>query len=109
MATLLRPRWRSHIQPVFVAVVIALVACNARATTIMQVDFDYLLRNAKLVIEAEVIARQSKMHSNGRSVYTRVTFRINDVIKGDYSLPTITLDFAGGTLGERGTAAYGMD
>ncbi|MBT8149702.1 MAG: hypothetical protein KJO24_07210 [Gammaproteobacteria bacterium] len=85
-----------------------LAASGAPATTIMQVDVDYLLQHAALVIEAEVINRQAKLHSDQRTIYTRVTFRIHEIIKGEYTRPTITLDYAGGTIGERGTVVSAM-
>lgn len=91
------------------SVIIAIsLASTSYATTVMQVDIDYLLDKAELVFEGEVIASQSKWNSEQTSIYTEIVFRVDDIVKGDYTEDTISLRFAGGEIGDVGLSISAM-
>ncbi|BCX81506.1 hypothetical protein MIT9_P1084 [Methylomarinovum caldicuralii] len=65
----------------------------AVATSVREATLEEMLRNSELVFRGEVIG--SEIRDDGPRPYTRITFRIEDVIKGDYEGATLALDFAG--------------
>lgn len=72
------------------------------ATTVLQVDVDFLLNKAMLIFEGEVLSSEAKWNSDKTSIITFVTFKVKDVIKGEPRSSTVTLGFSGGTVGGTG-------
>jgi hypothetical protein len=70
----------------------------AHAGSVRQVAMDEMIQHSRLVFEGEVMDLVS-VETGPRRIHTHVTFRILDIIKGDYPLNTITLRFLGGTVG----------
>ena len=71
-------------------------------------DIDKLAKNAEFVFEGEVILHEIRQDSNSGIVNTYVTFKINDVLKGDYSSDLIELKFAGGTFNNQIVEVSGL-
>lgn len=65
----------------------------AAATSVREATLEEMLRNSELVFQGRVTG--SEIRDDGPRPYTRVTFRIEDVIKGTYDSDTLSLDFAG--------------
>lgn len=85
------------------------LACSfAAASTILQVDIDYLLENAELVFQGEVVASEAKEVAASDAVHTSVFFRVDEVIAGSYAAPTLVLEFAGGIAGGKGMRVAGL-
>ncbi|MGB5440882.1 MAG: hypothetical protein WBN90_14695 [Gammaproteobacteria bacterium] len=78
------------------------------ASTVLQVDVDYLLNNAKLIFEGEVVSSKAKWNYDKTSITTFTTFRVDEVIKGEIQDSTLTLEFSGGTVGETGLHVSAM-
>ena len=78
------------------------------ATTILGMDIDKLVKDAEFVFEGEVILHETRQDSNSGIVNTYVTFKINDVLKGDYSSDLIELKFAGGTFNSQVVEVSGL-
>ena len=78
------------------------------ATTILGMDIDKLVKDAEFVFEGEVILHETRQDSNSGIVNTYVTFKINDVLKGDYSSDLIELKFAGGTFNNQIVEVSGL-
>ena len=78
------------------------------ATTVLQVDVDFLLNEAMLIFEGEVVASEAKWNYDKTSITTFTTFRVNEVIKGEIQYSTLTLEFSGGTVGEIGLHVSAM-
>lgn len=78
------------------------------ATTILGMDIDKLVKDAEFVFEGEVILHETRQDSNSGIVNTYVTFKINDVLKGDYSSDLIELKFAGGTFNNQVVEVSGL-
>ena len=85
------------LQPLLFAVS-ALFAASAYATTVMQVGMDELAQQSEFVFEGEVLSKAVRPSSTDGRPCTYFQFEIVDVIKGDYSAPTIERCFSGGTL-----------
>jgi hypothetical protein len=68
------------------------------ATTVLQVDMEQLLNDAAVIFEGEVIASEAKWNVDNSYISTWVTFRVDDVLKGELPSATITQSFAGGTV-----------
>lgn len=78
------------------------------ATTVLQVDVDYLLNHAMLIFEGEVVSSEAKWNRDKTSITTFITFRVKDIIKGETKSSTVTLGFSGGTVGETGLHVSAM-
>src|SRR5687768_181677 len=69
------------------------------ATTVIPPTFDELVDEAQVVFLGEVAAKRSRWADDplGRAIVTDVTFRVEDVFKGD-APPHVVLEFLGGSL-----------
>ncbi|NHN37613.1 hypothetical protein G8764_09940 [Pseudomaricurvus alcaniphilus] len=96
---------------VFFAVFLGSLLFNpaVRASTVMQVDLDYLLQHAELVFEGEVIASNARWNNTRTGIFTHVTFQVNHVIKGEHAESTLVLQFAGGQVGDVGLQVGEME
>ncbi len=78
-----------------------LLATSVDATAIRQVSMDEMLQNSELVFEGVVTDKQVLATEQGHP-YTEVSFRIIDVIKGEWPQGEIRLSFLGGeTAGKK--------
>jgi hypothetical protein len=83
---------------------------NGRSTTIRQLDLPDLVQQAEIIADVTVTAVQSYWASpaGGKAIHSRITFSLNSApLKGQVTSP-FTLDFLGGTLGERKVEVSGM-
>jgi hypothetical protein len=78
------------------------------ATTILGMDIDKVANDAELIFEGEVILHKTLQDSNSGIINTYVTFKINDVLKGDYSSDLIELKFAGGSFNNQIVEVSGL-
>ena len=90
-----------------VLIVLAAVTPSLQASTILQVDVQYMLEHTELIFEGEVVSSQSAIDANN-TIVTRITFRIDDLIKGQTPTNTLTLNFAGGIVGQQGMHVSAM-
>src|ERR1041384_1005902 len=74
---------------------------GASSTTVIPPTFDELISKARLIFQGQVVDRRSEWETTtqGRSIITRVTFRVAGVLKGRAG-PVVELTFLGGTIGE---------
>jgi len=78
------------------------------ATTVLQVDVDFLLNKAILIFEGEVVSSEAKWNRDKTNITTFITFRVKDIIKGEPRSSRVMLGFAGGTVGEIGLQVSAM-
>jgi hypothetical protein len=89
-----------------VASIVALCACvlthTALATVIAPVPFDTLVLSADMVFRGAVAATEARWidTGNGRAIVTRVTFRVDRMLRGAPQ-SEVTLEFIGGRIGDR--------
>ncbi len=88
---------------------VALAIGRGWATTVVAPTFDELVAKAQYVFLGEVVARQSEWRetASGRAIYTLVTFKVLEPIKGITSVQT-ALEFLGGEVGDEGLRVAGM-
>lgn len=79
------------------------------ATSILKIHLDDMLSKSELVFEGEVLSLESRWNTKKTFIRTYINFRIDDVIKGNYSSQTITLSFAGGEVDEMSLQVSGME
>lgn len=72
---------------------------NGNAASVREVTMEEMLQVCQFVFEGKVISVEAKEDSRKR-IHTFVTFRINEIIKGEHPDSTITLTFLGGTAGD---------
>ncbi len=68
------------------------------ATTILGMNIDQVAQDAELIFEGKVVEHNVRENAAGMIV-TYVTFRIEELIKGEYDEPLLELKFTGGRLG----------
>ncbi len=69
------------------------------AASVRAVSIDELIQQSQLVFEGTVTGIDAK-ENNQKRIHTYVTFKISDVINGEYADNVITLRFLGGTVGD---------
>jgi len=81
----------------------------ARSTTIVPPSFDALVSGANTIFVGEVmnIRADWDVTPQGRAIVTLVTFRVEDVWKGNLGAVT-QLQFMGGEIGDIGMKVHGM-
>jgi hypothetical protein len=83
---------------------------NSQATTVRQLDLPELAQQAEVIADVTVTGIESFWASpaGGKVIHTRVTFSLNSApLKGQVTSP-FTLDFLGGTVGNRRMEVSGM-
>ena len=58
---------------VALASIVALFSVSAQATTVLQVDVDYLLEHAELVFEGEVTSHEAHWNENKTAIYKQTS------------------------------------
>ena len=74
--------------------------CGLWASTVMQVSFQEMVATSEFIFEGTVISQEAVRPDGLSNIFTRVTFAVSDVLKGDYDTSTVSLYFMGGTIGE---------
>ncbi len=72
---------------------------QAKATTVIKLDFDQVCQGAELIFEGKAISEETRSSPESGRPFVYITFNVTDVIKGTYSGQTIELGFMGGQLG----------
>ncbi|MAK94500.1 MAG: hypothetical protein CMQ69_07820 [Gammaproteobacteria bacterium] len=75
-----------------------LLVSPLEATTILGMNIDEVAQGAELIFEGKVVEHNVRENTAGMIV-TYVTFRIEELIKGQYDEPLLELKFTGGSLG----------
>ena len=70
------------------------------ATTILGMNIDEVAQGAEIIFEGKVVEHNIR-ENDGGMIVTYVTFRIEELIKGEYDEQLLELKFTGGKLGER--------
>lgn len=84
---------------VFFLTFILLLTGAAKATTILNVSLNEVVKGAEFIFEGRVISKETRPSPIDGRPFTYFIFEVIDVIKGSYSGNYIELGFAGGTLG----------
>lgn len=95
----------------YLATVLLLLTCTPSAlyaATVLHVDLEYLLDEAALIFEGEVIASQAQWNDDNSRITTFITFQVDDTIKGNAGDRSLTLGFAGGTVDDTTLRISGM-
>lgn len=82
----------------------------AGATTVESPDFSKLVARASSVFRGDVVGIRSELVTRGaeRAIFTHVTFRVAEVIRGEPLQAEVTLEFLGGTVGDLSMEVAGM-
>jgi hypothetical protein len=87
-----------------------LSATSVRATTVNALDLPDLINKADVIADVTVTNTEPYVYNSqdGRTVHTRVTFKVNgQPIKGNVSSPLV-LDFLGGSVGYQKMTVSGV-
>jgi len=91
------------------AAIVAWAAAAASASTVIAPTFAELVARSRTVFVGETIGVESRWTGtgSGAAIVTRVTFRVERVLKGELGGQTV-LEFLGGTVGEDRLVVAGM-
>ena len=82
---------------VFALLLISVLSCfSARATVLLDLSLEELVAQSMLIVEGEVTGKTVSRIDD--QLYTTVTLRVDETIKGSQQEATLTLQFLGGTL-----------
>lgn len=70
------------------------------ASVIIRMSFDQVVKGAELIIEGEVLTKETRLSPISGRPFTYFKIAIIDVIKGDYPNSTIEIGYMGGQIGE---------
>lgn len=73
---------------------------QVRSTVVLRMGFDQVVTGAELIFEGSVVSQETRPSPVNGKPFTYFTFEIIEVIKGNYTKPTIEIGFMGGQLGE---------
>ena len=88
----------SHLIAMLVFMTLAAIS-SGNASSVKEVTMAEMLQVCQFVFEGKVISSESEENSRKR-IHTFVTFEIQEIIKGDHPVDSITLSFLGGTVGD---------
>ncbi|HBT87107.1 hypothetical protein [Desulfobacter sp.] len=76
----------------------SLLFSTGHGASVLKTTMDEMLTESEFVFEGRVLSVESRQ-TDSKRIHTFVTFEIQEIIKGEYPEPTITLRFLGGTVG----------
>lgn len=82
-------------------------AASASATTFVIPDDDDLIVGARAIITGRVLSVGSRLDAEQDRIFTYITIRVKEVLKGQITERRITLKHAGGQVAERGSIIFG--
>jgi hypothetical protein len=85
-----------------------LLPCAAQATSVRSVSVEEMLEDSAVIVEAEVVAVETVVGDDPRTIHTCASLHVLDVIKGTAGEDPIELCFSGGTSGEVTHKVFGM-
>ncbi len=88
---------------------IGLLSCAqiSLATTVIIPSDDELIIGARAIVRAKVLAIETDFDQQQNRIYTYVTIKVQDVLKGQITQRKIVLKQPGGQYGSRGTIVFG--
>jgi hypothetical protein len=92
-----RTRWLIGLATLGLAV---LIAAPAATTVIQYLDIEQMSEIAAVVTVGEVERVQASWNDDHTKIYTRITVRTTEVLKGGRDLESVTLKLIGGRVGE---------
>jgi hypothetical protein len=95
----------------FFALALGFAPAPLRATSVTPPTFPQLTSRAGTIFRGEVTAIRTELvtRADNRAIFTYVTFRVQEVLKGTVpAAATVTLEFLGGSVGELTMDVVGM-
>src|SRR5215831_19150048 len=94
-------------RPALLACFMLALAAAANATTAIIPSDDQMVISSRAIIRGRVISQSCGFDSRHNIVYTYVTLRIREVLKGEIGSPEIVLKEPGGQVANRGSILFG--
>src|SRR5215212_6046574 len=77
------------------------------ATTVVLPSDDDLIISARAIVTGKVISMESAFDEQGDRIYTYITIKVKEVLKGNITERRIVIKEMGGQVGDRGFTVYG--
>lgn len=95
----MKKKYRPEAVTALLVFIILIPFSIGNASSVKEVTMEEMLNTCQLVFEGNVISIEAQQKYSKR-IHTFVTYKIQEIIKGDYPDDTITLSFLGGTVGD---------
>jgi hypothetical protein len=102
-----RVRGRVYLRLIILSICLLSLAQSARATTVIRPPDDDMIVGARAIITGKVLQIESAIDERQDRIYTYITVRVTEVIKGQISERKIILKEFGGIVGDRVSVVYG--
>jgi hypothetical protein len=96
------------LKPLVFLICLLASAQSAFATTVVMPPDDQLIIEARAIITGRILAVESGLDDSDNRIYTYVTVRVQEVLKGQVDRRKIVLKQPGGEYGNRGTLVFGV-
>jgi hypothetical protein len=83
------------------------LAQSSSATTVIVPSDDEMIIGARLIVRGKVVAVESSFDENQKRIYTYVTVKVQESIKGEITERFVVLKELGGQVGEHGLRVFG--
>ena len=90
----------SHLLAVIGFFSIVFSSFHAYGSSYKSLRIEQVVNGSELVFEGLVVGKEYKIPEDRNRVYTYVTFKILDIVKGHHEGKTITLRYPGGVIGD---------
>ena len=99
-----KPIW---IKPLLVLIGLLSCAQTSLATTVIIPSDDEMIIGARAIIRGKVLAIDSGLEEQQDRIFTYVTIKVQETLKGQITQRKIVLKQPGGQYGSRGTLVFG--
>jgi hypothetical protein len=80
---------------------------NANATTVVMPADDDMIVGARAIVEGKVLSISARLDDQSGRIFSYITIRVNEVLKGQITSHRIVLKEEGGEVGNLGSAVFG--
>ncbi|MEK6302788.1 MAG: putative Ig domain-containing protein, partial [Acidobacteriota bacterium] len=101
-----RVLYRVSIKSIIVLICLLCVSQSALATTVVRPPDDDMLIGARAIVRGKVLSVGSAFDEH-HNIYTYITIKVREVLKGQISERRIVIKEAGGQVGEQGSIVFG--
>jgi len=105
MQRVLRLRWIKA--AVFIIGLLAMAQTSLATTFVVQTDEEMIVK-ARGIVKGKVVSVTSAFDDEHKSIYTYITLKVDQVLKGEITSRRIVLREPGGQVGEQGSLVFGV-
>ncbi|HXI94394.1 MAG TPA: hypothetical protein VNO24_30845, partial [Blastocatellia bacterium] len=102
-----RSRTRICLKPLLLLIALFCFAQTSLATTVIIPSDDQMIVEARAIVRGRILAIETGLDQQQDRIYTYVTLKVQEVLKGQIAQRKIVLKQPGGEYGSRGSLVFG--